>query len=213
MVNTKPDLDRYFKYALYLGYFTVLYNLLEGLVSVFFGAEGKALTLFGFGIDSFIEVLSGLGIVAMVIRIRRNPDTPRSQFERTALRITGGSFYLLATGLLGTAVYNLFTGHRPDTSLPGLIISLISIASMGILVTGKRKVGRALNSAPILADAECTQVCIYMSVVLLAASLIYALTGFGFVDSIGAIGLIYFSIHEGRESFEKARGLEESAEE
>jgi divalent metal cation (Fe/Co/Zn/Cd) transporter len=212
MENTKSNLDRYFKYALYLGYFTVLYNLLEGLVSVFFGAQDSALTLFGFGVDSFIEVLSGLGIVAMVIRIRRNPDAPRSQFERTALQITGGSFYLLAAGLLVTAGYNLITGHRPDTSLPGLIISLISIASMWALVTGKRKVGRALNSAPILADAACTQVCIYMSLVLLAASLVYALTGFGFVDSIGAVGLIYFSIHEGRESFEKARGLEEGAE-
>ena len=75
---------------------------------------------------------------------------------------------------------------------------------MWALVTGKRKVGRALNSAPILADANCTMVCIYMSVVLLAASLIYQFTGFGFVDTIGALGLIYFSINEGKESFEKA---------
>ena len=61
---------------------------------------------------------------------------------------------------------------------------------------------------PILADANCTMVCIYMSVVLLVSSLIYQLTGFGFVDSLGAVGLIYFSINEGRESFEKAKGLE-----
>ena len=73
---------------------------------------------------------------------------------------------------------------------------------------GKRKVGRALNSAPILADANCTLVCVYMSIVLLVSSLIYQLTGFGWVDSLGALGLIYFSYSEGKESFEKAAGME-----
>ncbi len=200
--------NRFYNYALWLAIFTIVYNLLEGLVSVYFGAQDEALTLFGFGVDSFIEVMSGIGILAMVIRIRQNPDTPRGQFEQTALRITGWGFYLLAIGLLLTAIYNLFTGHKPTTTLSGLIISLISIVSMWALVTGKRKVGRALDSAPILADANCTMVCIYMSLVLLAASLIYQFTGFGFVDSLGAIGLIYFSFNEGRESFEKAESME-----
>lgn len=158
--------------------------------------------------DSFIEVLSGIGIVAMVVRIRRNPEAPRSQFEKTALRITGVSFYLLAAGLAVTAVYNIASGHKPSTTLPGVIVSLVSIAMMWALVSGKRKVGRALNSAPILADANCTMVCIYMSVVLLASSLVYQFTGFGWVDSLGALGLIYFSYSEGKESFEKAAGME-----
>jgi divalent metal cation (Fe/Co/Zn/Cd) transporter len=114
----------------------------------------------------------------------------------------------LAVGLGVTAVYNLIIGHKPETTLPGLIISIISIAMMWALVAGKRKVGRELNSMPILADANCTLVCIYMSVVLLVASLVYELTGFGFVDSLGAIGLIYFSYNEGKESFEKAAGME-----
>jgi len=205
--------NRFYRYALWLGIFTIGYNLLEGLVSIYFGAQDEALTLFGFGVDSFIEVLSGIGIVAMVLRIRQNPNTPRSQFERTALRITGTSFYLLAAGLAVTAIYNVFTKHKPETTLPGLIISLISIAMMWALVAAKRKVGHTLKSAPILADANCTLVCIYMSLVLLAASLIYQFTGFGFVDSLGAIGLIYFSINEGKESFEKAKGMECDCEE
>jgi divalent metal cation (Fe/Co/Zn/Cd) transporter len=79
---------------------------------------------------------------------------------------------------------------------------------MWALVSAKRRVGRALDSAPILADANCTMVCIYMSLVLLASSLIYELTGFGLVDSLGAFGLIYFSVNEGREAFEKAAGME-----
>ena len=205
---TKTSINRYWSYALWLAIFTILYNLAEGLISVFFGFSDEALTLFGFGVDSFIEVMSGIGILAMVIRIHQNPETSRTQFEITALRVTGTAFYLLVAGLTVTAAYNIVVGHKPETTLPGLIISVISIGMMWALVMGKRKVGRELNSQPILSDANCTMVCIYMSVVLLASSLIYELTGFGFVDSIGALGLIWFSYSEGKEAFEKAAGME-----
>ena len=207
LTNTS-DQNRLWIYALWLALFTIFYNLAEGLISVYFGYSDETLTLFGFGVDSFIEVMSGIGILVMILRIRQNPETPRSQFEVTALRVTGTSFYLLAAGLAASAIYNLYSAHKPETTLPGLIISLVSIAIMWALVTGKRKVGRALNSSPILADANCTMVCIYMSIVLLASSLIYEITGLGFIDSLGALGLIYFSISEGKESFEKAEGLE-----
>lgn len=200
--------QRYFQYALWLGILTVVYNLLEGLISVYFGISDETIALFGFGVDSFIEVISGLGIVAMVLRIRHSPDTPRSTFERTALRITGTAFYLLVVGLGATVVVNIASGHKPETTLAGVIISLISILTMWALVSAKRHVGRALNSAPILSDANCTLVCVYMSVILLISSLVYELTGFGFVDSLGALGLIYFSYKEGREAFEKAAGME-----
>ncbi len=198
----------YWQYAFWLAMFTIFYNIAEGVISISFGVSDESLTLFGFGADSFIEVISGLGILAMIVRIRQNPGTSRSKFEVTALRITGSVFYLLIVGLAATAVYNIFTGHKPEATWSGVVISLISIAVMWALVMGKRKVGRELNSLPILADANCTMVCIYMSVILLISSLVYELSGFGFADSIGAIGLIYFSYKEGREAFDKANGLE-----
>jgi divalent metal cation (Fe/Co/Zn/Cd) transporter len=210
---SQTTITKYWQYALWLALFTIFYNFAEGLISINFGAQDETLTLFGFGIDSFIEVMSGIGILAMVHRIRQNTEAPRSKFEQSALRVTGTSFYLLAAGLAATAIYNLFTAHKPTTTLPGLVISLISISIMWALVTGKRRVGRALNSAPILSDANCTMVCIYMSVVLLASSLIYQFTGFGFVDSLGALGLIYFSVNEGKEAFEKAKGIEDDGDE
>ena len=198
---------RLMRYALLLGLFTVIYNLAEGVVSIAYGSHDASLTLFGFGVDSFIECLSGLGIIAMILRIQRHPDTDRTAFEKTALRTTGISFYLLAVGLFATAVFNIVTAHKPETTLSGVIISVVSIAVMTGLVALKVRVGRALNSEPILADAGCTKVCVYMSLVLLAASLIYQATGLGYIDSLGAIGLIYFGVQEGRESLEKARGL------
>lgn len=208
-MTTLPQIteNKYWQYALWLALFTIFYNFAEGLISTYFGAQDETLTLFGFGVDSFIEVASGIGILAMIFRIRQNPNTSRSQFEQTALRITGTAFYLLAAGLGISGVYNLFTVHKPVTTLPGLIISLISITVMWALVLGKRKVGRGLNSAPILADANCTMVCIYMSVILLVSSLVYQFTGFGLIDSLGALGLIYFSINEGKEAFEKAANV------
>lgn len=205
---SQTSTNKYWGYALWLAIFTIFYNFAEGTISVYFGFEDEMLTLFGFGIDSFIEVMSGIGILAMVLRIRQNHNTSRTQFEQAALRITGTAFYLLAIGLGSTALYNLFTTHKPETTLPGFIISTISITIMWALVSAKRKIGHALNSAPILADANCAMVCIYMSIILLISSIIYQFTGFGLVDSLGALGLIYFSIKEGKEAFEKAAGLE-----
>ena len=119
----KTTVERYFTYALWLGILTIIYNLAEGLISIYFGISDETLVLFGFGVDSFIEVLSGIGIIAMIIRIRRNPNTERGEFEKTALRITGTAFYLLALGLAISAVINFVTGHKPETTLPGVIIS------------------------------------------------------------------------------------------
>jgi divalent metal cation (Fe/Co/Zn/Cd) transporter len=211
--NSRFDQTALFRIAFLLSLFTIAANILEGTVSMYFGAQDETLALFGFGVDSFIEVLSALGIAQMILRIWRNPASPRSRFEVTALHITGAAFYLLAAGLVLGAGFNLVRSGRPETTSWGIVISLISISVMTGLAWAKRTVGRRLGSAPILADANCTLVCIYMSLVLLASSALFALTGLGFLDSLGALGLAWFSLREGRESFEKARGRECACEE
>ncbi len=195
-----------YKWAYLLSLFTIFYNIIEGVVSMLLGYEDETLTLFGFGADSFIEVMSGIGIAFMITRIRQNPESPAGSFEIRALKITGTAFYLLSAGLLAGVVVNLLGNHKPETTFWGVIISLVSISVMIWLMMAKKRVGRELNSAPIIADANCTRVCVYMSVVLLVSSLIYELTGFAYADAIGAAGLIYFSVTEGREAFEKAKG-------
>jgi len=197
-----------YKQAYWLSLFTIFYNIVEGLVSMILGYADETLSLFGFGADSFIEVMSGIGIAIMVLRIRKNPESPKSNFEKTALRITGTAFYILSAGLFAGIVLNLITRHKPETTLWGVIISLVSIAVMVWLMAAKKSIGRKLNSEPIIADANCTRVCVYMSLVLLVSSLVYELTGFAYADAIGAAGLIYFSVTEGREAFEKVKGKE-----
>jgi divalent metal cation (Fe/Co/Zn/Cd) transporter len=190
--------------ALGLAAFTVIYNLLEGAIATYFGYEDETLTLFGFGVDSFIEMISGIGILHMIVRMRRHPDASWDPFERTALRITGSAFYLLVAGLLISAIVAIATGQKPETTFWGVVISVISIAVMLALIYGKIKVGKALKSEPILADASCTKVCIYMSVILLASSGLYELTRLPYIDAAGTLGLAWFSYREGRECFEKA---------
>jgi divalent metal cation (Fe/Co/Zn/Cd) transporter len=195
-----------YKRAYRLSLFTIFYNVVEGIVSMIFGYADETITLFGFGVDSFIEVMSGIGITLMIIRIEQNPGSLKSGFEIKALKITGSSFYLLSAGLLTGLIINLITQHKPVTTFWGIIISIISIIVMIRLMLAKNKVGRELSSEPIIADSNCTKICVYMSAVLLISSLIYELTGFAYADEIGAAGLIYFSINEGREAFELAKG-------
>jgi divalent metal cation (Fe/Co/Zn/Cd) transporter len=197
--------QRLYRSAYLLSLFTIFYNVIEGLVSMILGYEDETLSLFGFGADSFIEVMSGIGIAIMLLRIKANPDSPKSKFETTALKITGTAFFILSAGLLAGIILNIINHHKPETTRWGIIISLVSIAVMVWLMTAKKSVGKKLHSDPIIADSNCTKVCVYMSIVLLVSSLIYELTGFAYADTIGAAGLIYFSVSEGKESFEKAR--------
>jgi len=190
--------------ALALSIVTVLYNLVEGAVSVYFGLEDETLSLLGFGVDSFVEVISGLGIGHMVWRMKRQPVEGRDRFERLALRITGTSFYLLAVGLMAGSVAALVTGNRPTTTMAGVVISAVSILTMGILIRLKLKVGRRLGSDAIVADAHCTRACLRLSFTLLAASLLYELLRLPFVDVIGGLVIAYLSLREGMEAFEKA---------
>jgi len=200
--------QKLYRQAYWLSLFTIFYNIIEGIVSMVLGYEDETLSLFGFGADSFIEVMSGIGIAVMIMRIKQNPNSLKSQFEITALKITGTAFYLLSAGLIVGIVLNIVKQNKPETTFWGVIISLISIAVMVWLMNAKKSVGKKLHSEPIIADANCTKICVYMSLVLLVSSLIYELTGFAYADAIGAAGLTYFSISEGKEAFEKAKGKE-----
>ena len=204
IANRTLSAERLYKWALGLAIFTIVYNTVEGLVSTWLGFEDGTLSLFGFGTDSFIEVISGVGIAHMILRIQQNPKSKRDKFERTALKITGFSFYALVVGLVVTSIYNIYIGHKPESTFWGLVISIISILVMWLLLASKTKTGKLLNSEAILADAECTRVCIYMSVILLISSAVYELTSFTYIDSIGTLGLSYFAFKEGKECFEKA---------
>lgn len=199
--------EQWLSRANWLALFTITYNIAEGTGSVWFGAADETLSLFGFGMDSFIEVISAVGVWHMLRRIRDNGGEQRDEFEQRALRITGAAFYLLTAGLLLTAGVNLYSSHKPETTVWGIIISLISISFMWFLIRQKNRVGHALASPAILADAACSRACLYLSLVLMISSVGFELTGLGWLDAIGAIGISWLAFKEGREAFGKAKGL------
>ncbi len=201
------DRPKLYRQALMLAYITIFYNLVEGVVSVFFGFDDETLALFGFGLDSFVEVISGIGIWHMTSRLKDAGDVSPDSFERRALRTTGTAFYILTVGLTVTGLLNLARGHAPETTFWGIVVSSISIFTMWALIYFKMKVGRALGSQAIVADANCTRTCMYLSFALLFASAGYELTGIGGLDALGAFAIAWFAYGEGKESFEKARGI------
>ncbi len=196
----------FYRWANALALITIFYNLIEGIVSVFFGYEDGTIALFGFGADSFVEVISGIGIWHMIRRMKQNSNENHDTFEKTALKVTGTAFYILMAGLVITALINLYRGYKPETTLWGIIVGSISILSMRLLIRYKMKIGRQFNSQALIADANCSKVCMYLSMVLLVSSIGYELTGIGMLDSLGAVGIAALSFREGREAFGKARG-------
>jgi len=201
-------MSKLLKTALLLSIITIIYNVIEGLVSIYFGMSDETLALFGFGADSFVEVISGIGIFHMVIRMRSSDILRRDQFERTALKITGAAFYLLTAGLIIGSALNIIYDVQPDTTMAGIVISLISIATMYFLMSYKLKVGKELNSDAIIADAMCTKTCLYLSIILLSSSVLYELFGIAYFDILGSLGIAYFAFKEGKEALELSKSGE-----
>jgi divalent metal cation (Fe/Co/Zn/Cd) transporter len=194
-----------YKWASALALITIIYNIVEGIVSVYFGFDDETIALFGFGLDSFVEVISGVGIWHMINRMRKNNHGNTDSFEKQALKITGTAFYILAFGLVVTSILNIYYGHQPETTFWGIIVASVSIFTMWILIHYKIKVGKQLNSNAIIADANCTKACLYLSVILLLSSAGYELTGIGGLDALGAVFIAGLSLREGREAFQKAK--------
>jgi divalent metal cation (Fe/Co/Zn/Cd) transporter len=142
----------------------------------------------------------------MIIRIKNNNNENKDNFEKTALKITGISFYIFTVGLLVTIVYNIYTGHKPQTTFWGIVISSISILTMIFLMQFKLNIGKKLNSDAIKSDANCTRACVYLSIILLVSSVLYQIFKIGYIDSIGALGIAYYAFKEGKESMDKSKG-------
>lgn len=198
-------MNKNLRIAFILSLITIFYNIIEGVISVYFGAKDDTLALFGFGVDSFVEVISGIGIAHMILRMKYSKVDSRDKFEKTALTVTGFSFYLLAFGLVVGSILNLVQAAKPETTLVGIIVSSISILTMYWLMNSKLNIGKVLNSDAIIADANCTKTCFYLSFILLAASGLYELFHIAYFDALGSLGIAFFSFKEGKESIEKVK--------
>ena len=183
-----------------LEYFTIAWNALEGLVAVVAGAIAGSISLVGFGIDSFIEVTSGS---VLLWRMSVDAEVQRRELnERRALRIVGVCFLLLAAYIAYESVLDLWSRRPPEHSFPGVVLACVSLVVMPLLSRAKRKVGRALGSAAMHADAKQTEFCTYLSAILLAGLLLNAVFRLWWADPAAALIMVPIIAKEGMEGLQ-----------
>src|SRR5712691_6562766 len=148
-----------------LEYLTVGWNSLEGVIAVVSGVLAGSIALVGFGFDSFIEVSSG---VALVWRLHMDADaSQRERAERITLRLVGVSFLALAAYVIYDAAKSLINGEPPEASYVGIGLAALSLIVMPVLARAKRRVAAAIQSRALQADSRQTDVCAYLSAILL----------------------------------------------
>jgi divalent metal cation (Fe/Co/Zn/Cd) transporter len=178
-----------------LSYLTLGYNVLEGIASLAFGWLAGSIALVGFGIDSLIEVTSSL---ATLWRLRADLDVSRREkVERMSLRIIGFCFVGLALYILADAGHALLMREPPTKSVPGMVVAALSIVIMPLLARAKRQVAASLGSRALQADATQTDLCMYLSVIVLGGLALNALVGWWWADPIAAIAMTPFIAREG----------------
>lgn len=187
------------KKAFYLSIFTVIYNFLEGVISIVAGTVSGSIALVGFGLDSFVESLSG-GI--MIWRFRGLGNLSHEEEERMeakAARLVAYAFFILGAYVLYESLKKLIFREPPEPSLIGIVIAIVSLVVMPVLFFMKYRIGKSIGSRSLLADSKQTLACCYLSVALLAGLGLNYLFGIWWADPAAGMVIVVFLMREGYE--------------
>lgn len=190
-----------YRKALLLSYFTVGYNIIEGLVSIFSGLIAGSTALIGFGVDSFIESLSGS---VMIWRFRKADKLSEEQvenIERKALKLIAFTFFILGGYVLYEGGKSLLYNEAPERSLIGIIVTILSLIIMPILTYFKYQTGKQLKSKSLMADSKQTLACVVLSVTTLIGLGLNYLFGFWQADPIAGFLIALYLWKEGYEAY------------
>lgn len=180
-----------------LEYFTLAWNLVEGLVGVAAGVMAGSISLVAFGIDSFIEVTSG---GALLWRMAKDSDAARREKrDALALRIVGICFLALAAYVAYEAISDLLGRKAPDRSIPGIALAIAAVIVMPLLARAKRQVGEGIESRAMSADAKQSLFCSFLSATLLLGLFLNAAFGFWWADPVAALVMVPLIALEGIE--------------
>ncbi len=201
-----PERTRYLRWGLRLEYFTVGWNSLEAIVAIGAGVIAGSIALVGFGLDSVVEVLSG-AILFWRLRVELGGAAPEAseRAERRALFAVGLSFFALGAYVLYESGKKLWLRERPEESLVGLGLGIVSLVVMPVLALGKHRIARRLGSRALAADAKETAICSYLSLTLLLGLGLNAWRGWWWADPVAALAMLPLLVHEGKEAVEEAR--------
>jgi len=181
-----------------LEFLTIGWNILEAFVAVVAGIAAGSISLVGFGLDSVIEVSSG---VTLMWRLSRDADAARREkLENTSLRIVGITFIALAGYVAIDAVISLWNREHPDSSYIGIGLATLSLVIMPLLARAKRRVASQIQSRALQADSRQTDICAYLSAILLGGLLLNALFGMWWADPVAALVMVPIIAKEGIEA-------------
>lgn len=186
--------------ALFLAWFTVGYNILEGVLSIAVGAASGSVALVGFGLDSAVETLSG----AVMIWRFRNYDTiseeEEERVERRATRLVGYTFIILAAYVVFASIRSLYSREVPERTLLGIVIASVSLLVMPLLARVKYRTGQALGSRSLMADSRETLACSLLSAALLVGLGLNYAFGLWQADPLAGLLIAVFLVREGYEA-------------
>ena len=193
----------------YLEYFTIGYNSIEGLIAVTAGVMAGSIALIGFGFDSLIEVTSG---AVLLWRLHADVDEERRErVEAISLRIVGVCFVVLALYVGYDSLKSLLRREAPEESLVGIVLAAVSLVIMPLLVRAKRKIARGIKSSALMADSKQTELCTYLSAILLVGLLLNALLGWWWADPVAALIMVPIIVREGIEALRGETCCDEGA--
>jgi divalent metal cation (Fe/Co/Zn/Cd) transporter len=191
--------------ALLAEYFTVGWNVIEGIVAIAAGIVAGSIALIGFGLDSYVEVASG---IVLIWRLRKHGfgDEEEEVAEKRAIFFVGLTFLALALYVTFESGKKLLLHEHPDESLVGIILAIVSLIVMPLLAWYKKKIAAEINSRALRADALETLACSYLSLTLVVGLGANALFGWWWADPLAALAMVYFLIREGCEAVQEGRG-------
>jgi cation diffusion facilitator family transporter len=193
------------KKALLLSYFTVGYNICEGIVSIFIGFMAGSIALVGFGLDSFVESSSGS---VMIWRFRKHgkiSEEEEEKVEKKAIRFVAYTFFILGAYVLFESVKKLYFHEIPNPSIIGIIIAVVSIIVMPVLFYMKYQTGKSIKSRSLVADSKETMACVFLSVALFIGLGLNYLYGLWQADPIVGLIIVIFLFREGYETLKEEK--------
>jgi len=185
--------------AVRLEYFTIFYNIAEGVVSLILGGLASSIALIGFGLDSFVESFSGL-VVLWRFRSEGTVQAKNALLEARAVRFVGWSFLLLAAYIAFESSRKLLMREIPDASVGGIVLAILSLIIMPALAYRKRVTGKALQSDALIADSKETLACSLLSLALLLGLSLNAWFHWWWADAAAGVVMIPWLLKEGSES-------------
>jgi divalent metal cation (Fe/Co/Zn/Cd) transporter len=195
--SSTADRVHHLRHGRRLEYFTLGWNMLEAAVAIGAGWLAGSIALVGFGVDSLIESTSG----AILLWLLASPAHDESR-ERLALRLVGASFFLLAAYVCFEAVKSLLAAEPPEASIAGIVLAAVSLIVMPLLARAKRKVAVDLSSHALKADSRQTDLCAYLSAILLGGLALNALFGWWWADPVAALIMVPIIAREGFEAWQ-----------